>query len=546
MSFLSSNKTVLLVSDDALYIYAATGKNVKLIEAVPWSAQNFIENVSTIIAKDCGRRPVLLLNDMVEQHYRKERLIKTGVSTFDRSTMLKRRLSVAFGKYPVRAALPLKEKIAKTNDQPASDVYIFAAIPDTEQLEKSMGAVRKSMASISGLCLLPVESADMVKTLSAKLAPRNSKKALWSIFIGQHHSGSLRQVVTKNGELALTRMSPMTMNRQDPSLWAQEVYKEFKATMSYLSRFGYEPDEGLDVTIISDINAAEHLQNIVKEDCNLNVLNVFDAAKALGLSLGHPHEPDFADPLHIAWAAKKARLALPMKAGSVDEVHRPRQIAMAASLLLLCGAAYLGYEAMNKFGELSTVYSNLDSARTKQSTLQAQYDVLINRKEEMGFDVRVIQSAISVYDQFEANNIDALGLFKGMGRALGKDLRIDGVELLRPAGSNVQGVIAGFVDGMQGNVPQGPPIFKAHMKMTYPGTTDVDKGNAEVKSLSERLSQVMPQYEVEVVKYLKDYGYTEGLVVETGDLEQENLQQDFVAEIVVKGLPPRKEEGAMQ
>ena len=44
-SFLVPNRTVLLVSDDALYIYSTSSKDVKLVETVPWDAQNFVENV---------------------------------------------------------------------------------------------------------------------------------------------------------------------------------------------------------------------------------------------------------------------------------------------------------------------------------------------------------------------------------------------------------------------------------------------------------------------------------------------------------------------
>ena len=209
LSFLTPNRTVLLTSDDALYVYSVSSRGVKLVDVVPWGAQNFIDNVSNILAKDCAKRPVLMLNDMVEQHYRKERVLKSGVSSLDKQTMIKRRLSVAFGKYPVRAAMLLKEKIPKTKNQPASDIYIFAAIPESDSLNKTISAVKKSLASVAALCLLPVESSDMVRTLSQKLSKKGSKKATWSIFIGQHRSGNVRQVVTKNGELALTRMSPL-------------------------------------------------------------------------------------------------------------------------------------------------------------------------------------------------------------------------------------------------------------------------------------------------------------------------------------------------
>ena len=50
LSFLTPNRTVLLTSDDALYVYSVSSRGVKLVDVVPWGAQNFIDNVSNILA----------------------------------------------------------------------------------------------------------------------------------------------------------------------------------------------------------------------------------------------------------------------------------------------------------------------------------------------------------------------------------------------------------------------------------------------------------------------------------------------------------------
>jgi hypothetical protein len=540
LSFLVPNRTVLLISDDALYIYSTTAKKVTLVEVVPWDAQNLVENVAGIIAKDCGKKPVLLLSDMVEQHYRKERIVRSGVNAIDRSTMLGRRLSVALGKYAVRAALPLKEKIPKVAGQPGADIYLFAAIPDTPQLDGAIGSVKKSMASIAGLCLLPVESASMVHELSQKLSKKTKTKAVWSVFVGQHKSGNLRQVITKNGDLALTRMSPFSADPQDVSSWSNEVYKEFRSTMSYLSRFGYDPDDGLDLIVIANESAGESLDALIEETCNLHVMSVGEAASTLGFTIGVHNDGDYADILHIAWASRKSRFTLPMKSGNVDRVHKPRQIAMAASLVLLLGGAFQSYQFTEQFSKLTEVNSNIESVKKRRAQLDVWFQRVVQEKEAMGFDVRLVQSALAVYEELEASNIPALDVFKGVGAALGKDLRIDSIVLKRPD-PRQSAVVSNFSSFVQQEKP-ADPLFDTTLKMTYPGTTDVDRGNQEVLDLSERLGKILPDHKVEITKLLKDYEYTEGLVVETGDLEDENLQQDFVAEIRIDGPPKREAE----
>ena len=65
-----------------------------------WSGRiNFEEIVSSIIVEDCKKDPVLIVNDMVEQHYRKERIFTAGISTLDLRNMIKRKLDMAFPSY---------------------------------------------------------------------------------------------------------------------------------------------------------------------------------------------------------------------------------------------------------------------------------------------------------------------------------------------------------------------------------------------------------------------------------------------------------------
>ena len=538
VSFLTPSRTVLLVSDEYLSIFSVTGNKTSLVETVPWEAENFEKNVASIIAKDCGKKPVLILNDMVEQHYRKERVVKTGVNMMDKKSMVKRKVQVAFPNYQMRAAYPLKEKIPKTDKQPAADVYIFAALANSEQISKTIGATKKSLASMAGLCLLPVESSDLVHTLSAKLAPKKKKqyKNSWAIFIGQHRNGSLRQVLTKNGELALTRMSPVVESDDDPQIWAESINQEFKSTIGYLSRFGYDPSDALDVFIIANPAPGEAIRNIVDQDCNLHVMTASEAAKAAGIAIGPQADERFADVLHVAWSGRKSRFTLPLKTAEVDKVSQPRQIAMLAGVLMLGGAAFLGYQALNEFGKLSENLDSINALNRQKSQLDLQYQREVQRLEEVGFDVRLVQSSIEVYDTFENDRIKVLNIFRNVARSLGKDLRIDSIKLdkaeERPALQSWE----------MPTTNKKAVLYEARLKMTYPPTANVETGNNEVQLLSERIAMLLPDHEVEVSKFLQDYDYTEGLVVEAGDLDTANVQQDFVAEIVIKGIEKPQQE----
>ena len=59
-SFLIPNRTVLLVTDEALYIYSTGSRGVRLVETVPWEAENFEQNVATVISKKTNKRSAIL------------------------------------------------------------------------------------------------------------------------------------------------------------------------------------------------------------------------------------------------------------------------------------------------------------------------------------------------------------------------------------------------------------------------------------------------------------------------------------------------------
>ena len=528
ISFLSPARSVLLISDDALYVYASGAGGAQLVEVVPWEAENFEQNVARILAKDCKSRPVLLLNDMVEQHYRKERVLKAGVSVMDRPGMLKRKLNVSFPNYPVRAAYPLKEKLPKTEKKGAADIYIFAALPNSQQLTQSIGVMRESMVSIAGLCLLPVESSNMVKALSAKLSKSKKGQSKWVIFMGQHKSGGLRQIVTKNGELALTRMTPVVDS--DPQVWASQVQKELKATMSYLSRFGYHESEGLDIIVVGDEGACQSLNALIDTQYNFVSMNAREAARMLGLPFAKGADERYADSLHVSWAGRKGKFILPMNAPRLEAISKPRQMAMVGAMVLLLGAAFLGYQAFTMTQAVASASEAIVDGNSRYAQLDLQYQKELSRLQELGFDVKVLKSAIAVVDDLDKHNIDALGLFENIGRALGGDLRVDSVNIKRATPP-----VSGNVLAPQGNdAPE--KLFDTMIQMTYPATTDIDKGNDEVRALGQRLQAVMPDYDVRVTKLLKDYEYVEQIVVESGDLDKQNTAQDFTAEITITGM----------
>lgn len=529
ISFLAPSRTVLMITDDGLAVFSSGARGVKLIEIVPWQADNFVEHVSGIVAKDLGGKPVLIINDMVEQHYRKEKIPR--VSAMDRQNVIKRKLAVAFPNYPVHAALPLKEKIVKTSSSMAGALYLFAAVPASEAFNKTMEAAKRSLAPIAGFCLLPVESSDMVQKLAKAVYGKSYDKSSWTVFIGYHNSGDLRQIVVRNGNLALTRMTPISDPVQNPDTWVQDVHQEFKATISYLSRFGFSPNDGLNVILAADEHMGDKVNSLIDVPCEFKSISVDEMASAVRISKPPEGYGLYADYLHAAWIAGKAKFILPMRSKQIDDVSNPRKITLAASILLFLGAAFQSYQVLDVSQKLTEYNEGIESLSNRKNQLDLQYEREIKRKEDLGFDIRLIQAALSVYDKFDAKKINVLEFSYKTGGALGRSMRIDKLTIKK--GAVPASALSGFSSFGQNNLQF--PLYEAKIQMSFPSTTNAEKGNVEVSDLRTRLQKLMPDHVVKVTKLLEDYEYSEAIVVETGEANRPETKQDYVAEISIEG-----------
>ena len=517
-----------------------TASSVRLVDSVPWEADGFASIVAKLIDRECGGKSVILIGDMVEQHYRKERLPSVGL--LDRSKVLDRRLSVAFPGYPVRAALPLKDKRAalgkadgKTTGQKAGAVYLFAAVPGSEIITKTLDAVERSTAAIGGLGLLPIEAADMVTTLSNRLFGEETNVSPWTIFIGQHHGGGLRQIVTRGGDLALTRMTPVIDSDMEPEVWARDVISEFNATMGYLSRFGFDEEDGLNIVIISGPGPMATLEKKLQEKGRLAVMSVSEAAGMLGINLNWDDDQRYADPLHVGWVGRKSKLALPMSSSRLTKVAAPRQSAYVLSWLLAVCCVWLGWEIFTGFGHLMSLQTETDRVKLQQRDLDIQLEEYVQNKNLKGIDFTLIRNTISLYENLTKEGFPIDDAFRKIGAALNGETHLQSVKIDKPSGGL-------FNQPVEQDWQETPPEVKAQpydvrLGLAFPPDTLPEDGVVQVNGLQERLRQAFPGQAVTVTKQVADLSYTGNFTGESGDqpANARASRKTLEAEITISG-----------
>jgi hypothetical protein len=516
------SRCVLLIGDDALYVYNITLKASQLLEAIPWEDENLQETVADYIKKECAGKPVLILNDMTDQHFKGgQRLPKVG--PLDKSSVLQRRLHVAFPNFPIRGALPIKGE---------QRLYLFSAVPMSEPILKTFDAVRRSMAPVAGFCLLPIEAADMVKQLSDSISKRSGDFNQWTVFIGQHQNGSLRQVITRNGQLAMTRMTPVVEMDEGAEEWSTEVSQEFKATISYLSRFGYSQEDGTQVIVIATPEAGQALESKIDIPCSFASMTSNEAARLLGTAIGAQTNPNYAEPLHAAWAGRKHKLTLPMEASDLAAIHKPRQMATVFIFICMLLFGYMGWLLLD---QIQSMYSLRDDLQTKERQL-AQVEIELQdeheRMKSLGFDVNLIEGSLTLFNKLENEQLRSLPLILNIGKALGPDLRLESLDVryIPPPPKSATALAYQQVDEEE----LGSEL-SASLQLSFPPTVDIEVSYGEVRDLARRLGELLPSHSVEIARQVAGRDYKSDFKGEVGVNKNAAASSEYEAEISIKG-----------
>lgn len=512
--FFPPSRAVIMMIDEGVLIHRVSNRSSEFLTSILWKESNF-EAKLTEVLNDSAVASVLILNDAVEQHYRKEQIVIP--TAFDKANIIKRRLNVAFPSYPMRAALPLKDAVSSnvakdTKEIDKSKPYLFAAAPSTETFSRIVRSIRKTDYNFFGYGLLPIESSGMVKHISQKINQKDNKnyKAEWTILVGQHRGGGLRQIVVRSNELALTRVTPIELPQQDKEdIWANNVFKEIQATLSYLSRFGYSPDDGLNIIILGSKIYADILSGLMTVPCSFSSLSPHEAGAMVGVKLDQENDDHFADGLHAAWAGKKIVLEMPLSSREILDVSNPRKVASGVMVLLSLAVGGVLFQSSIEAQGLYQDKSNLEVSQAQYAEIEAIYQEEIKRKSELGIDVNAIMSSLEIDGRIQRQYIDVLGLLKIVSSNL-NNLRIDSLKFQNE----------GDVLWSSPSKTDLPPVRKATLELSfsYAGNINPQDGNREMDEFVERLNKSLESmgYKANVKEPLQNLTYSGEVSKEVG------------------------------
>ncbi len=546
---IGGGKRVLMVGDEGVALYATTGKGMERENSISWEVPNFEDQLTDALELQNTAKSVLVLFDSADQAYKNEEIPGT-IGALNKGNFVKRKAMQLFPSHPIRAALEIKPTGKKRRSASDNVSYLFAALPENDRLDRIGQALLKSGVPISGFGLLPIESSGLVQELAKKVfgtkqkvkGGRTEQKSgsRWAAIIGQHETGARRQVFIKDGNLAFTRLTPTSEAGVSGAGWAEEVMQEFKGTLAYISRIGYNINDGLDLIVICGDIEKEFFDPKAMPVTNFKCMNTSEALRQLGVKSVGLEKTNFADAVHAAWSAKKSVLKLPIRVPSIHRIMAPRLTARVASVMLVLTALGAAYYTFDNYSTYRAFEEELTQSENQRVMLDREYQAEAKIFEELPVKPLEIKGAIAVKKLLDANTVPLAPLFNTLKGALGEDIFLESITYKHTAvgasGLDATNSAPAIFAGAASADDRGE--IQVNFKFSLPMTMQLEQKVTRAETLEKALQTAFPKLTVRIISQfgkVDRQGKLEGQV--GGESAAIGSALDDLAEIELKGPP---------
>jgi hypothetical protein len=413
---MAKGEYILNVGDDNVVLTRIVDRrvvNAWLGSPDPAMAQ---EELGEALAEDPkGRISVII--DTLDQSFKEEEIPK--VSVLDRRKVLARHINMAFPGANLRGARLVTETEKKTL------IYEFASVPLDGRIPGWVDFVESLPNEKGGYYAIASENGDMLAGLLPKDLSVEEGKTHWRHMIGVNATGGLRQIIEKSGRLCLTRLTQAPPSETPPDEFADMIVRDFKATITYIRRLGYQVGDPLDLIVLTTQENKAVLENFTWDGArSVAVYTPYEAGALLGLGSIGREDQAFCDVLHAAWFASKRRPALPLT----------RSLAMGDAKDDLREIAYLiapyaaGLAAVAVLGWAGWTGYQLYDFNTRNAVLQAQLaQATATVKHEQAqvaglpYEVAKMHNILDVDASLDAGKVNMLPALQDIGQALQTD-----------------------------------------------------------------------------------------------------------------------------
>ncbi len=375
------------------------------------------EELGEALATDTKCKLTVLI-DTLDQSFREEELPRTNI--LDRRKVLSRHITMAFPGANMRGA----HLIGPSGK--ASLLYQFAAVPLDGRIPGWLDFVDSLPNEKGGVHAIAAENVTLISRLTPKDAPVvEDGKNHWRHLIGVNVTGGLRQIIEKNGRLVLTRLTQAPPPETPSAEFADMIIRDFKATITYIRRLGYQVGDALDVVVMTTPDNKAALDALNWDGArSVSIYTPYEAALTVDLGSIGREDQAYCDVLHAAWFASQRRHQIPLtRAAAIGDAKddlREIGLAVAPYAASLMAAALIGWTAWASY-DTYTISQTNDDMQRQLTSLRAD---LQREQGELGllqYDVKKIHNVLDVNTALEAGKVDVSPAFQAVSTALQGD-----------------------------------------------------------------------------------------------------------------------------
>lgn len=432
---MAKGQFVLNIGDDNVVLTRIVSKKVVNAWLASPDPQLAHEELGEAFAED-KKATVSVVFDTLDQSRQEEEIPK--VSVLDRRKILARHINMAYPGVNLRGARLMGEGETKNHQR-----YEFASVPLDGRVPGWVDFVESLPNDIRGFFTIASENVDIVEALLPEDTPEVEEGNHWRHLIGVNATGGFRQIIEKNGELCLTRLTAAPPPETPPEEFADMIYRDFQATITYIKRLGYLAGDTLDLVVITAPDNRAAMDSLEWEVArSVTIKTPHEAAEHLGLgSIGREDQP-YCDVLHAAWFSSKRTPVLPLTRSVAlgDAKDDLRDLAFVAAPWV-AAASVIGTIGWIGWALYQTNNLANENARI-QAELSAGQAVLVQEEAKLGtlpYEASNMRNVFDVLDSMKAGQVDLLPVLNGLFGSLDSDAIVLGLTFTSNAGADAGG-----------------------------------------------------------------------------------------------------------
>lgn len=428
---MAKNEYILNIGDDNVVLTKISDAKVANAWLGSPDPAMAIEELGEALAEDPKAR-ISVLFDTLDQSFKEEEIPR--VSILDRRKLLARHINMAFPGMNLRGARLVTQTEKKTL------IYELASVPLDGRVPGWLDFVQSLPNEKAGIFALAAENIDIVQKLTASDATPPETGNHWRHFIGINVTGGVRQIIEKNGRLCLTRLTQAPPPDTSPTEFADMIGRDFKATITYIRRLGYQVGEPLDLVVLTTADNKRALEDMTWDGARSAIVYTpYEAGAVLGLGSIGREDQAYCDVLHAAWFASKRKGTLPLSktAAMGDAKDDLRELAFfaapyAAGLLV---ASVVGWSAWNGYQWFDYASRN-EALSVELSQVRATLAQEQDRVGKLPHEPVAVRNVIQVADALDTGKTNFNPVLQRVAAALEGDAVVTNLRVVSGTPAN--------------------------------------------------------------------------------------------------------------